>query len=232
MIKLSNYLDYLSNEIIQARKQADLNAVKIAQEYAKHEYLKFFRVPRFAMPSIKMEIPIKISELDSETKYDFKMNENQFIEKLNQSIKKINEDKKTAIPPVTKEDLNKPQFKQTIDSLERRDHNFVRKIDDSVNRVNYKKTLGAFKRTGRIRAATNAKAVDEDLEEAVKAAFKSQFNPVSAKLNHIFIDPNTNKATDKDKIMVKLNVEMVEEGLRIVNMKDENGKEFQEIIFE
>ncbi|MDQ0591720.1 hypothetical protein QFZ37_000089 [Chryseobacterium ginsenosidimutans] len=42
MIKLSDYLNYLNNEIIQARKKADENAIEIAKEYAQHEYLRFF----------------------------------------------------------------------------------------------------------------------------------------------------------------------------------------------
>ena len=67
MIKLSDYLDYLNNEIIQARKKADENAVMIAKEYAKHEYLKFFKVPRYSLPSVKMDIPIKITDIDADS---------------------------------------------------------------------------------------------------------------------------------------------------------------------
>src|SRR5690606_17563539 len=40
------------------------------------------------------------------------------------------------------------------------------------------------------------------------------------------------KESDKEKLFINLQVELVEEGLRIVNLKDENGKEFEEIVFE
>ena len=60
MIKLSDYMDYLNEEIVLARKKADQQAILVAKEYAKDPYLKYFRVPRFTMPSVKMSIPIKI----------------------------------------------------------------------------------------------------------------------------------------------------------------------------
>ena len=67
---------------------------------------------------------------------------------------------------------------------------------------------------------------------AVKYAMRKQFTPVSAKLNDIFIDPDTSKESDKGKILVNLNIVLEEEGIRIVKMRDKEGKEFEEIIFE
>ena len=66
-MKLSEYLDYLNREVIQARKRADEQAVEMAKVYAKDPYLKFFRVPRFSMPAVKFDIPIKIDDLEMET---------------------------------------------------------------------------------------------------------------------------------------------------------------------
>ncbi|MEF9479639.1 hypothetical protein OWR28_19600 [Chryseobacterium sp. 1B4] len=93
MIKLSDYLDYLNNEIIQARKKADENAVLIAKEYARHEYLKYFKVPRYALPSVKMDIPIKITDIDSDSKYNFKLNQDQFVTEINERIRLVNKEK-------------------------------------------------------------------------------------------------------------------------------------------
>ncbi len=93
MIKLSDYLDYLNNEIIQARKKADENAVLIAKEYARHEYLKYFKVPRYALPCVKMDIPIKITDIDSDPKYNFKLNQDQFVTEMNERIRLANKEK-------------------------------------------------------------------------------------------------------------------------------------------
>ena len=97
MIKLSDYLNYLNNEVIQARKKADEQSIALAKEYAKHEYLKYFRVPRFSMPSVKLDIPIKIDELDSSASYNFKMDYDAFVSEVNENILKVNAEKNLQI---------------------------------------------------------------------------------------------------------------------------------------
>ncbi|MEG2103207.1 MAG: hypothetical protein RRY99_17050 [Flavobacterium sp.] len=124
MIKLSDYLDYLNNEIIQARKKADENAIMIAKEYAKHEYLKYFKVPRYALPSVKMDIPLKITDIDSNAKYNFKLNEDQFVGEINDRIKAVNNDKKLNIPEITKKQIQTNDFKTVFKKLESRDQKF------------------------------------------------------------------------------------------------------------
>ncbi|MFC3160579.1 hypothetical protein ACFOEQ_20800 [Chryseobacterium arachidis] len=101
MIKLSDYLDYLNNEIIQARKKADENAVMIAKEYAQHEYLKYFKVPRYSLPSVKMDIPIKITDIDSDADRNFKLDETKFVQDVNERILLINKQKQFNIQPIS-----------------------------------------------------------------------------------------------------------------------------------
>ncbi len=55
---------------------------------------------------------------------------------------------------------------------------------------------------------------------------------MATKLNDIFIDPDTTKESDKDKILLNLHVVMEDEGIRIVKMRDKDGNELEEIIFE
>ncbi|AOW19181.1 hypothetical protein [Urechidicola croceus] len=231
MVRLSDYLNYLNDEIIQARKLADEHAVEIAKEYAKHEHLRYFRVPRFSTPSIKMEIPIKISELDTKTKYNFKMNEESFIEDVNTKIKEVNLEKNLKLTPITKKTLSTNNFKTIIKTLEDKDYRFVRKIEDSLNQIDFKKPLRSLLNSTDFStlATVNEK---EEMATILRESMKNRYTPVSAKLNNIFIDPDTTKETDKDKILLKLNVEMVEEGIRILRVKDEKGNEIEEIIFE
>ncbi|WP_276832966.1 hypothetical protein, partial [Chryseobacterium cucumeris] len=124
MIKLSDYLDYLNNEIIQARKKADENAVLIAKEYARHEYLKYFKVPRYALPSVKMDIPIKITDIDSDSKYNFKLNEDQFVTEINERIRLVNKEKKFNIPEINKRQIQTEEFKTLFSKLEKNDQKF------------------------------------------------------------------------------------------------------------
>ena len=149
MIKLSDYLNYLNNEIVQARKKADEEAVKTALAYAKHEYLKYFRVPRFSMPTVKLDIPIKISEIASETKYNFKMNEANLIADVNSKIRESNLAKGMEIPLVSDKSLNNKGFVDIKKELEKRDYRFVKDMDDSINKVDLTKVFNRAKKTFR-----------------------------------------------------------------------------------
>ncbi|MGB3587079.1 MAG: hypothetical protein WBA23_11095 [Tunicatimonas sp.] len=227
MIKLSDYLNYLHSEIIQARKLADEQAVEVAKAYAEHEYLRYFRVPRFTMPSIKLEIPIKITELDAETKFDFKMDEDSFVDELNTRITETNETKNLNINPVSKAQLSDNRFTGIVRNLEKRDYRFIRKPTELMTHVDF----GSFVKETDSLASDNNEEEKQELATLLKATMQNRYRVVSAKLNNIYIDPDTNEA-DESKILVKLNVEMVEEGLRIVKGKNANGNEFEEIVFE
>lgn len=239
MVKLSDYLSYLSNEIIQARKAMDLQAISNAKQYSEDEYLKYFKAPRFTMPSIKLELPIKISELDTETKFDFKMDEDLFLKKLNHKISNIGRKYKVPLKPFSKSDLSKRTFANVVRDLERRDDKFVVNLDHSLSKVNLNSLIKPIGPTPPIREFTTMDTMDkikmnQDIHEAMIDTLKMQFTPVETKLKNIFIAPDTHslKESGDDKILVKLNVELVEENLQIIKMTDDNGKEYEEIIID
>lgn len=229
MVKLSDYLNYLYTEVIQARKQADLTAVAMAKEYAKHEYLKFFKVPRYTMPSVKMEIPIKISELDADVKYNFKMDEDTFLYEVNSKIAELNKEKKLNINELTLKDIKSEAFKESIKKLENSDYKFVNNKEKIINRLNINDKIGALVNRGEFIRA-NTPVAQSELNNIIREAFLNRYTPVSANLKNIFIDPNTMNETDKGKLMVNLHVEMVDEGVRINAVDDGKGNIFEEII--
>lgn len=232
MIKLSDYLDYLNNEIIQARKKADENAVMIAKEYAKHEYLKFFKVPRYSLPSVKMDIPIKITDIDADSKYNFKYSEDQLVEDVNKKIRLVNKEKNLNMTEISKKQLQTKEFTSLFKALETGDQKFGKKPSVELLKVDLRQNVkslnsGIF----RVQEGNGEEEVNE-LKEIFSNALLSRFSLVNSKINNIYIDPNTNSAEDKDKLFVNLHVEMEDEGIRIVSFKDKDGKEVEQIIFE
>ncbi|NIF07614.1 hypothetical protein F3J23_19505 [Chryseobacterium sp. Tr-659] len=232
MIKLSDYLDYLNNEIIQARKKADENAVLIAKEYARHEYLKYFKVPRYALPSVKMDIPIKITDIDSDSKYNFKLNQDQFVLEMNERIRVVNKEKRLNIPEITKKQIQTEEFKSLFSKLEKNDQKFGKLPANEVLKLDLRTKVqllnsGIF----RPQDGTTAEETDE-LKEIFSKVLLNKYTLVNAKLNNIYIDPNTSAAEDKDKLFINLHVEMEEEGIRIVSYKDKDGNEIEQITFE
>ena len=232
MIKLSDYLDYLNNEIIQARKKADENAVLIEKEYARHEYLKYFKVPRYALPSVKMDIPIKITDIDSAPKYNFKLDQNQFVTELNERIRLVNKEKKLNIPEISQKQIQTEEFKTLFSKLEKNDQKFGKLPANEVLKLDIRNKIhllnsGIFRPQER----TTEEETDE-LKDIFSKVLLNKYTLVNAKLNNIYIDPNTSAAEDKDKLFINLHVEMEEEGIRIVSYKDKDGNEIEQITFE
>jgi len=232
MIKLSDYLDYLYSEIIQARKKADEKSVLVAKEYANHEYLKFFKAPRFAFPAIKMDIPLKVSDISAQSKYNFKLDDEKFLNDLNERIEVVNKEKHLNISPVTREQIQNQEFKQLFKTLEKKDQKLVRNIGDEVKKLDVSSqikslNIGVFRPQD-----TTVEAESLEMKRVLSEAITNSYSLVSTKLNDIYIDPNTTGAEDKDKLFINLHIEMEEEGLRIKTFTDKNGQTIEEIIFE
>ncbi len=237
MIRLSDYLNYLNNEIIQARKKADENAVMIAKEYAEHEYLKFFKVPRYSLPSVKMDIPVKITDIDADADRNFKLDETKFIQQVNERILLVNKQKLLNIQPVSVKSIQNDDFRTLLNGVRAGGGiSTTRTITANTN------TIPEIKIPGRT-VPISTKPLERPIEgtstetesEALKTIYSDILNKYSlmnSKLNNIYIDPNTNSAEDKDKLFINLHVEMEEEGIRIVTMKDKDGREVEQIIFE
>lgn len=226
-------MDYLNEEIVQARKKADEQAVIIAKEYAKHPYLKYFRVPRFTMPSVKLSIPIKISELDSETNYEFKMDNDQFLKDVNTKIELVNKEKNLKLVPITKDVLIKKDLKEVIDKLEKDNNLIIKNPKDNILKIDLKKPVLDLIKVRTFNTTADVASVENDeLEKILQESLTDRYKPISSKLNDIYFDPNTSDEKDKGKILLTLNVEMVEEGIRIHNATDEKGNVVEEIIFE
>ncbi|MFD2826529.1 hypothetical protein ACFSYG_08590 [Leeuwenhoekiella polynyae] len=225
-------MDYLNEEIVLARKKADEQAILMAKEYAKDPYLKYFRAPRFIMPTVKLDIPIKINELDSQTKYEFKMDEDVYFKEVNNRISKVNKEKNLAIQPISKETLKSAPFKKIVNELEKPDDKFVRKIDEKLVKIDFQKPVLDIVKIRGVSVSDTDKDIEKDeISTILKDSLKKMYTPTSAKLNNIFFDPDTSKETDKDKILLTLKVEMVEEGIQIIEATNAEGKTIEEIIF-
>jgi|UPI000646D09F hypothetical protein len=246
MIKLSDYLNYLNNEIIQARKKADENAIEIAKEYAQHEYLKFFKVPRYSLPSVKMDIPIKITDIDSDADKNFPLNETKLIQDVNERILVVNKERQLNIKPISIRNIQTEDFKYLLNSVRgnsRLETGRLSKIETTTQTPDIKIPptraivanpsipITPQKPIERPIDGTSTEEESQVLTE-IYTNVLNRYSLINSKLNNIYIDPNTNSAEDKDKLFINLHVEMEEEGIRIVSYQDKDGKTIEQITFE
>lgn len=232
MIKLSDYLDYLNTEIIQARKAADENAVKVAKEYAAHEYLKYFKVPRYIIPVIKMDIPLKITDINADSKFNFKNEPLVFLKEVNDKIREVNVSKNLKIATLDEKDVTNKDFTTLFKSLENKDQRFTKNLGTEIKKIDLTTQLKSLKVNVFRPQAEDKDAEDTELNKILADSLSDRFNLVSSKIKDIFIDPNTSGAVDKDKLFINLHVEMEEEGIRIMSFTDKNGNKVEEITFE
>ncbi|NRB47223.1 MAG: hypothetical protein HRU41_06080 [Saprospiraceae bacterium] len=232
MITLSDYLGYIHQELLKARQLADQAAVDTAQRYAKDEYLKYFRAPRFTMPNVKLKLPVRIDSIDQETKYDFKLEEERFIDKLNSRLTDISRKHGQPIELMTPEKLRSPEFQSHFRRLEKRDNSVTGGID---NRLPPRDTRELLKKTVRKQNFGTAEGKNESLDNAIAKAFddtiKEQYRPVKTNIHRLEITPETSSMSpeDNEKLLLHLELELVEEGLMIRKVTDENGNEVEQI---
>lgn len=63
MITLNDYIGSLVSSVADARAQADMQTVRIAEAYAAHPLLKHFSVPRMRIGDVELSVPIGIQNL-------------------------------------------------------------------------------------------------------------------------------------------------------------------------
>jgi hypothetical protein len=61
---LGDFLGALAREITISRMQADAEALRLAEWYARDPLLKHFPVPRFRLPTVNIRVPVAIEALD------------------------------------------------------------------------------------------------------------------------------------------------------------------------
>lgn len=66
MPNLNEYLGSIVSSISNARVLSDLQTVKIAEQYANHNLLKHFSIPRMRIDDIEMTIPIGMNRIKNE----------------------------------------------------------------------------------------------------------------------------------------------------------------------
>ncbi|TXH73731.1 MAG: hypothetical protein E6Q88_05040 [Lysobacteraceae bacterium] len=69
MPTLNEYLGGLFNSISNARVMSDIQTVQIAEQYAKHELLRHFPVPRMRIGDIELTVPVAIQGLGQRADY-------------------------------------------------------------------------------------------------------------------------------------------------------------------
>lgn len=227
MIALSDYLDYLNAEVVTARRRADLLAVDTARAYAEHEYLRYFRAPRFVMPKVRMEIPVRISELDQETEFDFDFRARTFLGDLNREVRSLAARRDLSDLPPLGEDLLEPRaFGELRAALEDDDRGFARDVDAVLDYGDVRRVYDVLFDGVILPRDRRFEAIYADLAEAFYASLRRQFRPARTNVNSLLVTPEADSAEDKSgELLVRLTVDLEASGVRIRKLEGPDGGE-------
>ncbi|GGW86638.1 hypothetical protein [Alteromonas halophila] len=82
MPKLNDYLGSIISSVSNARVMADIQTVKVAEDYAKHELLRHFAVPRMRIADVELTIPVAIESAEEELADSVDIIKNQQFNKV------------------------------------------------------------------------------------------------------------------------------------------------------
>ena len=236
MISLTDYLGYLNSQIMDARRLADEAAVAMAKTYAADEYLKYFKVPRFTLPTVKLNVPIKIDAINQETQYDFEFTEGDFLGRFNRGVTKLSLKYQQKLAPLNAETVKEPNFQRYLDELDGRDGGFVRDVDFVLQREETDKFFDKiFLRPVLGRPFDNdVEKVTEELRQLFHDSLKAQFRPLVTNIKNLAVTPQANglNANDSESLLLHLDLEMQEEGFQIRQVTDEDGNVVEQLIID
>lgn len=90
MAILKDYLGTLVSSVNQARVSADIESANIAQQYADHNLLKHFSIPRMRMQNVEFTIPIAIENMETVAPKDYQPIDNKvFVSKVYDELTNI-----------------------------------------------------------------------------------------------------------------------------------------------
>lgn len=164
MVKLNEYLGSIASSIAEARLVSDLKSLEVAEQFAKHDLLKHFSIPRFKAQNIELTIPVAIGEaikngtpnvfIPIENKVTFRDKTIELLKKLVPTVKstlarktgslseekKIIEDKKLTDDKKLKQEAKSADVSKPIVDLKAEE--LKKEIDKEVNKLETNIKLG------------------------------------------------------------------------------------------
>lgn len=210
MPTLNEYIGGLVSSITNARVMTDIQTIKVAEEYAKHNLLKHFPVPRMKIDDIEMTIPVALEDIQEKTETEYKsinlneINKLVYVEILNymgysklpeESFRKINMEieKKTQVL-----DQN-ILLLRNLSPLKI----YVKEIVDRIS--DWEKELAGIKKD--VKRKTKIESMPEVLENILLPKFDIQIqNKTIDKLNVIVEANRLREQKPENIIYIKLKV--------------------------
>lgn len=225
MTYLGDYIGYLMSEITNARAQADYEAVKIAEQYAKDPYLKHLPIPRFRMPTVTLDVPIVINNIEEPEKGQY--SNDRILSYMQARLKKVLPTHLGKLPNLNlKSSMAERINKQTIKIIED-----FKQLDQSPLRITYVTDKIVAAVTGSLMESSPTKTMEnsrqiEELGDDLRLYMYSEFSKYLRDQPRLAISPGTaevKNAGTKD-VLAYLHFTITEEAFEWSTTEENNIK--------
>lgn len=226
MPKLTDYLGSIISSITNARVMADIQTVKVAEEYAKHELLKHFSVPRMRLDDVELTIPVALDQLTERTETVYEPIDNvRFSSLVYRAI--TNSMGLTSLPKQPSVEL-RSQLAQYTEQLEQELRMgvepapvsaFSEKIGELALMMAREYKVVSSDRLDKLDVARLAQAVEAVASQEIKVSSQQQ---VLDQLTVIAESHRLKEQRPEDLIYIKLKIS--EDGMEWQSMEQPSGK--------
>jgi hypothetical protein len=150
------------------------------------------------------------------------------LDDINVSIRKESVERQIKLPFVGRDLLEGSGFKEEIERLKEK----AKTADDPFEKLLEESKVANI-------LFEPLKFVEVDRKEAlvwykriIHQSIKKGYKLNATKLKNVYVNPKGETSENGNSRLLRINLELEEGGLRIMKVKEKNGKEIEEIIFE
>ena len=249
-ITLADYAGYIFIEIVRAREMADRHSRALAEVYAQDPVLQHFPVPRFKLPKVVVTVPVLISGARFNQVISFRMSGDKFAAYVNGRIQevvstlrsgRINLFQKVKGAPVEKPGrsgaprpaVSSQATTQFFEALRvNPDPSQPRSIVEKHWTAIFNQVLTQQKLADVYKQANPRNELFYQSLEDVMTTVTNNTVVDSTAIQSLLINPETNvvKNGSSDTSVFTINLELLEEGFFIRQIKDEVTKQVRPIV--
>lgn len=210
MATLNEYLGGIFSSITDARVMADVQTVQVAEQYAKHDLLKHFSVPRMRISDIELTIPVAIEGLSERSGYQLAPIGNAEFKRA-AAMELARSVGYTELPPIPAQRLRTALDQRTdelveslrIGAMDQAFHGFAKIIASELFRIGEEARLHDGKFPGDYRIETSMDRMLELCAGLIKGVVDK---PVLDQLSVIAESHRLREQRPEDLIYIKLQV--------------------------
>lgn len=221
-IRLSDYIAQCLTEIVRAREMMDEYSVKVAGLYAKDELMRFLPAPRFTLKSVRLNMPMLITDLDLSRAARFSLSFSEFEASLLDVLRDVNPNLSVAVADRALADFPKRTMQEFYEVLIS-EQNLLE--SEKLVAVHWRKLMTVCLTTSAVQPKDIPEIQLKQAEAEVLRLVRDATVVDVEALNRIMVEPRTDqvKREASDSSVFTVTADVIEESMFIRSVQGEGS---------